>query len=103
MALVHTAHLRAHPQHAEAFRARLLRHAVTSRESEPGCLSFDILEERDQPGLFLLVEIYADEEALAIHRASAHYQSFREDVKEWVAERTWYFWTAAGQNTLVRG
>jgi autoinducer 2-degrading protein len=102
MALVHTAHLRAHPQHVDAFRERLLRHARISREIEPGCLHFDIGESRDEPGLFLLVEIYADEQALETHRVSDHYLAFRADVKEWVAERTWFFWNPAGQNDLMR-
>jgi quinol monooxygenase YgiN len=100
--LVHTAHLRAHADHVDAFRERLLRHARISREVEPGCLNFDICESRNEPGIFLLVEIYADEQALETHRASPHYLAFRADVKEWVAERQWFFWTANGQNDLIR-
>jgi quinol monooxygenase YgiN len=99
--LVHTAHLRAHPEHVDAFRERLLRHARISREVEFGCLHFDICESRDEPGLFLLVEIYADEDALETHRASPHYLAFRADVKDWVAQRSWYFWNRAEQNSLI--
>jgi hypothetical protein len=42
--------------------------------------------------LFLLIEVYADEAALDAHRKSSHYLQFREDVKDWVVERTWWFW-----------
>jgi quinol monooxygenase YgiN len=30
---------------------------------------------------------------LEAHRVSPHYLAFREDVKDWVVERTWWFWT----------
>ena len=93
MPLIHTAHLQVRADAIAPFRARLKRHAATSLADEPGCLRFDLFEENATPGLFLLVEHYLDEAALAAHRASPHYLSFRADVKDWVVERTWYFWS----------
>ena len=92
MAIFHTAHLRAHEEAAGKFRDRLLRHARICLETEPGCQRFDIHQEAKDPSLFLLIEIYADEAAFEAHRASPHYLQFREDVKDWVAERTWWYW-----------
>ena len=92
--LFHTAHLRAHPSAVEAFRARLLRHAHNSVTQEAGCSRFDVHQERSDPTLFLLIECYADEAAFEIHRTSPHYLAFREDVKDWVAERSWWYWDA---------
>ena len=61
MMIHHTAHLRAHPHAVEQYKARLLRHARTSLEREPGgCLRFDVHQDRDDPSLFLLIETYAD-------------------------------------------
>jgi quinol monooxygenase YgiN len=93
MAVIHTAHLRVRPEVVDRFRARLARHARASLAAEPGCLRFDLHQERDDPTLFLLFEEYADTAAYDAHRASPHYLAFREDVKDWVVERTWWHWT----------
>ena len=71
MAIFHTAHLRVREDIVEQFRERLLRHARISRDAEAGCHRFDIHQEAKDPGLFLLIEIYADEAAFELHRAFA--------------------------------
>lgn len=96
MTLLHTAHLKVRQDAIESFRERLLRHARTSLECEHGCHVFDIHQEVKDPALFLLVEVYADEDALEAHRKSPHYLQFREDVKDLVVERTWWFWEKLG-------
>jgi autoinducer 2-degrading protein len=88
----HTAHLRVRPDAVDAFRVRIERHARTSVAREPGCSRFDVHQERSDPTLFLLVECYDDEAAFQAHRASEHFVAFREDVKAWVVERTWWYW-----------
>lgn len=92
--IVHTAHLSCRPEMLEAFRARLLLHAATTIVAEPGCLRFDIHQDREVLQRFLLVEVYRDDDALAAHRASPHYLSFREDTKDQVTSREWWFWNA---------
>lgn len=93
MALLHTAHLTARDDAVEPFKARLQQHAANSLGAEEGCLRFDVHQERDNPALFLLVEVYADEAALQAHRDSPHYEAFRKDVKDWVTDRRWWFWS----------
>ena len=93
MAKFHTAHLRVRGDIVEQFRARLLRHARTTLQAEPGCHRFDVHQEAGDPTLFLLIEIYADEAAFEAHRTSPHYLAFREDVKDWVTSREWWYWT----------
>ena len=90
--IFHTAHLRTRQEVVERFRDRLLRHARISLDAEPGCLRFDIHQETEDPNLFLLIEIYADQAAFDLHRNSQHYLLFREDVKNWVDERRWWLW-----------
>jgi (4S)-4-hydroxy-5-phosphonooxypentane-2,3-dione isomerase len=98
MSIFHTAHLRVREDAAEPFRDRLLRHARISLDAEPGCNRFDIYQESKDPTLFLLIEIYADEAAFDAHRNSPHYLQFREDVKDWVVDRKWWYWRRAGAN-----
>jgi quinol monooxygenase YgiN len=90
--LLHTAHLTVRDDAIESYKARLLRHARTSLENEPGCRRFDVHQEKSNPALFYLVEVYADEAALEAHRNSPHYQAYREDTKDWVIDRKWWFW-----------
>jgi quinol monooxygenase YgiN len=90
--LVHTAHLRVHADAIEPFRERLVRHAKTTLAAEPGCHQFLVHQDRNDPTLFLLIEHYTDQAALDIHRVAPHYLAFREDVKDWVTERSWWFW-----------
>jgi (4S)-4-hydroxy-5-phosphonooxypentane-2,3-dione isomerase len=92
MTVFHTAHLRVHAAAVERFKARLARHAQTSVSVESGCSRFDVHQERGDPTLFLLIECYDDETAFESHRASPHFLAFREDVKDWVVERTWWYW-----------
>jgi (4S)-4-hydroxy-5-phosphonooxypentane-2,3-dione isomerase len=92
MPLLHTAHLRVREDAIEPFRARLARHAATSLEKEEGCHRFDFFQERSDPALFLLIEVYEDHAALEVHRNSPHYYEFRADVGEWVIDRKWWFW-----------
>lgn len=92
MVVFHTAHLRVRAEVVDAFKARLLRHARISVTEEAGCNRFDVHQERSDPTLFLLVESYADEAAFEAHRSSKHYLAFRDDVKDWVVERTWWYW-----------
>jgi quinol monooxygenase YgiN len=94
MPILHTAHLTCRADVIEQFRARLLRHAATTLEREPGCSRFDIHQETERPEIFLLIEIYDDEAALQAHRDAEHYAVFREDVKDWIAKREWWFWEA---------
>ena len=98
MSLLHTAHLKVRDDAIEPFRARLTRHAAISLEREEGCLRFDFFQGREDPSLFLLIEIYADDAALEAHRKSPHYLAFREDVRDWVVDRKWWFWKPDRQN-----
>lgn len=94
MTVFHTAHLRAHPDAIERYKARLLRHARNSLTLEAGgCLRFDVHQDTNDATIFLLIEIYRDTAAFEVHRASAHFAAYKADTADWVAERTWWYWT----------
>lgn len=44
---------------------------------EPGCLAFLVGRDLDEANVFNLFEVYRDHTALAVHRASAHFQQWR--------------------------
>ncbi len=95
--LVHTAHLTCRPDVIDAFKARLTLHARTTLAAEPGCRRFDVHQSKDDPTVFFLHEIYADQAALDVHRVAPHYLQFRADTADWVTARQWWFWHPPGQ------
>src|SRR5262245_4399201 len=96
MQFFHTALLRIRPEVVEQFGERMVRHAKTTLAAEPDCQRFDVYQESRDPTLFLLVEIYTTEAAFKAHQSTEHFLQFRSEVKDFVVERTWRFWTKLG-------
>src|SRR5262245_60382746 len=63
----------------EAFKAATLANARASIE-EPGIARFDVIQDRDEPTRFALIEVYRDEQAPAAHKLTPHYLAWRDTV-----------------------
>ena len=72
------------PDAVEAFRAATLANARASAR-ESGIARFDVLQDRDDPTRFVLVEVYRTAEAPAAHKATAHYAAWRDAVADLMA------------------
>jgi (4S)-4-hydroxy-5-phosphonooxypentane-2,3-dione isomerase len=53
---------------------------------EPGVARFDFLQDKANPESFVLNEVYRSLEASGAHKATAHYQKWRDTVAEMMAE-----------------
>lgn len=84
MFIVHV-HVRVKPESIEAFRTATIENAQNSIQ-EPGIARFDVVQQRDDPARFVLVEVYRDEAAVAAHKETAHYQAWRDTVAPMMAE-----------------
>ncbi len=73
------------PGSEQAFLSATLANAEASRR-EPGILRFDVLQDREDPRRFVLVEIYVDEAAAAAHKQTVHYARWRDAVTGLMAE-----------------
>ena len=73
------------PDRIEAFRTATLENARNSLQ-EPGIARFDILQQQDDPTLFVLIEVYHTLEDPARHKETAHYQKWRDSVADMMAE-----------------
>jgi quinol monooxygenase YgiN len=82
--IVHV-HARVKPGAENAFRRASETNAEASRR-EPGVVRFDLLEDRDEAGRFLLVEVYRDAAAAAAHKETPHYAAWRDAVAGLMAE-----------------
>jgi len=76
------------PGARKAFLAAMLPNAEASVRDEPGCFVFDVLEAREDPDTFYLYEIYADQNALALHKETPHYAASRAIVNDLIAEQS---------------
>ena len=54
--------------------------------AEPGNLRFDILQDPDDPTVFVLYEAYADDASAAAHKQTPHYFAWRDTVADMMAE-----------------
>ena len=84
MFIVHV-HVRVKAEAVEAFRQATIENARHSVE-EPGVARFDVVQQRDDPARFVLVEVYRDEDGAAAHKETAHYQRWRDAVADLMAE-----------------
>ena len=80
-------HLSIVPDRVEEFLDIARAHARRCVEIEEGCLSFDVLVTQDAADRIILVEVYADNEALDTHWSSQQMAAYREKVKDLVVER----------------
>jgi quinol monooxygenase YgiN len=54
-----------------------IRSIVAASRAEPGCLAYSFAYDVEDPDLVRIFEIYADDDALAAHRAAPHFAAWR--------------------------
>jgi len=82
--LVVCVHVQVKPAHVQGFIAASRENARNTVQ-EPGALRFDVLQQQDDPTRFVLYEAYRDGAAAAAHKETAHYQTWRDTVADWMA------------------
>jgi quinol monooxygenase YgiN len=69
--------------HIDQARQAAQATATASRELEPGCIQFDVVE-LDEPGWLMLCEQFLDEEAIDQHLGYDHYRRWRDALQRHV-------------------
>ncbi|MCX2889555.1 putative quinol monooxygenase [Pseudomonas sp. DCB_BI] len=72
---------------AEAFLTAIKANAAASVATEPGCLVFDVSQDRVDPHVIYLYEIYRDEAAYDAHTQTAHFRDSRPLVEPLIIEQ----------------
>jgi autoinducer 2-degrading protein len=76
-------HVYVKPEFIEQFiQATRENHEYSVKEQ--GNLRFDILQDAQDRGKFVLYEAYADEKAVAAHKETSHYLKWRDTVAPWM-------------------
>ncbi len=78
-------HVYVKPEYVEAFIAAT-RDNHENSVGETGNRRFDVLQQPDDPGRFILYEAYASAEEAAAHKQTAHYLTWRETVAPMMAQ-----------------
>ncbi|WP_171099426.1 putative quinol monooxygenase [Ruegeria sp. HKCCD7255] len=65
-----TGHILVPADRVEAVRAALPEHIELTR-AEPGCLSFEVVEDADNPGQFNVSEVFENQAAFEAHQRRA--------------------------------
>lgn len=84
------------PETADAFRSAVLEQARNSLELEPDCHVFDVAEDEQRAGRFLLYEKYSSPQAFDEHLTSEHFRAFDARVTPWVLQKTVTTWSEPG-------
>ena len=78
-------HCHVKPDHADDFiDATRANHEASIRE--PGNVRFDVIRSVEDPNRFVIYEWYVDEAAAKAHKATPHYDAWREATADWFAE-----------------
>ncbi|QXH36486.1 putative quinol monooxygenase [Pseudomonas muyukensis] len=78
---------RVKPGSADAFLSAIQANAAASVATEPGCLVFDVAQDRDDPDVIYLYEIYQDDAAYDAHTQTAHFRDSRPLVEPLIVEQ----------------
>ena len=69
----------------DAFRQATLDNARNSLR-EPGVTRFDVLQSKEDPTRFALIEVYRDAQAPSLHKETDHYKRWSQAVADMMAE-----------------
>lgn len=83
--LIHQVFIRVKPEFLDAFLEATKENSRGSIQ-EPGCVRFDILQQKDDSTRIVLHEIYRNQSDLDHHRTTAHFAQWRDTVPEMFAE-----------------
>jgi autoinducer 2-degrading protein len=79
------------PERKADFIREMLGDSKGSRNDEPGCLRFDVIQDEANPNQIFLYEVYKDKAAFDYHTQQPHMTKWRDAVKSWYAEPTVVF------------
>lgn len=67
--------------------AAIFRKLEKASRMEPGCLMYVVHQHRSKPERFFIYEQYVDDDALAAHRESQHFQEYAVRALSGIGER----------------
>lgn len=84
MIIVHVS-VHVKPDKVESFKEATIKNARNSI-LEPGILRFDFMQNEDDASIFLLNEVFMNEDAMVKHKETVHYTLWRKTVEPMMSE-----------------
>lgn len=66
----------------------LFQNLVRETRKEEGCLQYDLIEDKDNKGTFLMIELWENTEHWNRHNGQDHLLNFRQDVSKMLESST---------------
>lgn len=73
--------VKVNPECTQRLKAAMLENAAKSAQEEH-CYQFDVIASQDDENAFMFYEVYRDEQALAEHRRTPHFQRYWNLLQE---------------------
>lgn len=68
----------------EQFLKEMWADAIGSETIEPGCLMFNIVNDKANPNILYLFEVYKDDKTVEAHKKMPHFVKWLETTKNWL-------------------
>lgn len=78
-------HVHVKPDHIDDF-IEATRQNHEGSVKEEGNIRFDVIQSKDDPGFFILYEIFVNKDAIEAHKETTHYLNWRKAVDDWMAQ-----------------
>ena len=79
--------VRVKPEKREEFLRAIEDDSICSVRDEPGCVRFDVLQDRADPDHYYFYEVYRDEAAFQAHLETPHLARWMKAAEECLVER----------------
>ena len=86
-------HLKIKPDSIDKFMDAVKINGKAARETEPGCRTFEILQDPKDPTRAMLYEVYDDEAAFEAHQQTPHFKKYLDTALQWLEHRERQFMT----------
>jgi quinol monooxygenase YgiN len=71
----------------DKFMSAVKVNGKAARETEPGCRTFDILHDPQDPTSAMLYEVYDDAAAFEAHQQTPHFKKYLDTALQWLDHR----------------
>jgi autoinducer 2-degrading protein len=71
------------PEYRDQILKGAFEDARGSREDEPGCLRFDVIQDDSDPNKIYFYEVYKDDAAFEAHRNAPHFPAWSNLPADW--------------------
>ena len=73
------------PEKTETFETRFLELVKQVKANEQGAQMYQLTKTADEPGVYKVMEIYADQAALDAHGQTDYFKAFGREAREFMA------------------